>query len=436
MTSIGLAEFINISLNYLEKQRLPQLENLLDTHPSQLFEFWKKIALTWLSGRLVEEKRLLLKYTFNYLKPECKSCPERLNLTAVGTIFPECGELDPLLTDYPSHIEKIKVYLKTHHSLYYLYYYLTAKAPEELLIDMVHEDPSSFVELSVSSERMMTLLFQKRPSEEHIALLHAKNAIGQSPLHIAAYLGNAKAVALLCEQRSEEERAALFSADFRGQTPLHLAVLHDKPALINALFAHVPIDQRTTLCRGNQRGETALYLASLRGHVNTVEALWNNSSIEEQTALCRQSKSGRTALHAAAAHGESSVIQLLFDLAGVEQRQLLLKADVRGETPLHLSMTFNHFHATFTLLCNTHEKPSERLSLFAHNMDGATPFNMAVKYKRVFLGKSVVDFLIAEESIPLAIQAAIADFYLHEALESEIDNPKKFLAEAQLPFHA
>ncbi|CAM9436296.1 unnamed protein product, partial [Laminaria digitata] len=113
------------------------------------------------------------------------------------------------------------------------------------------------------------------------------NDIGQSPLHIAASIGNTEvARALLaCGARPG-------ATDKRGATPLHNAVLHAHHDIVLALLAG-----GANVGRANEEGKTALHIACDFGgllSLATIDALLAHGA----SAACEESN-GYTPLHVA-----------------------------------------------------------------------------------------------------------------------------------------
>ncbi|MDP6793860.1 MAG: ankyrin repeat domain-containing protein [Verrucomicrobiota bacterium] len=90
-----------------------------------------------------------------------------------------------------------------------------------------------------------------------------------------------------------------------GQTPLHVAAIQDKPANIEALLVF-----RANLHAKTQKEKVdALYLACTHGSLDAIKQLVAQGGKPNSTA-----PNGWTAVHAAAIHGRDTVLQLLHDL--------------------------------------------------------------------------------------------------------------------------
>ena len=90
-----------------------------------------------------------------------------------------------------------------------------------------------------------------------------------------------------------------------GQTPLHVAAIQDKPANIEALLVF-----RANLHAKTQKEKVdALYLACNHGNLDAIKQLVAQGANPDSTA-----PNGWTAIHAAAIHGRDTVLQLLHDL--------------------------------------------------------------------------------------------------------------------------
>ena len=90
-----------------------------------------------------------------------------------------------------------------------------------------------------------------------------------------------------------------------GQTPLHVAAIKNKPANIEALLAF-----RANLHAKTQKEKVdALYLACNHGSLDAIKPLVTGGGKTDSTA-----PNGWTAVHVAAIHGRDTVLQLLHDL--------------------------------------------------------------------------------------------------------------------------
>lgn len=128
----------------------------------------------------------------------------------------------------------------------------------------------------------------------------AKDALGRTPLHLAAEHGADPAViAVLLEHG-----ARTGATDDYGDTPLHLAVEHDaNPAVIAVLVEHgADIEAR------NDFGDTPLHVAANEGYATVVQVLLDfGANIEARDNL------DNSPLEAAAHRGDRATMAVLLD---------------------------------------------------------------------------------------------------------------------------
>ncbi|XP_025072929.1 transient receptor potential channel pyrexia-like [Pogonomyrmex barbatus] len=142
----------------------------------------------------------------------------------------------------------------------------------------------------------------------------------ETPLHVAASLGNVRSTKLLLSH----------GADVRVQlgvarsTPLHLAAEEGSAECTKLL-----LNAGATWDAKNSRGQTAMHLAALAQSVETLDALINAGA-----KVNAEDDDGRTPLHAAVAKAlrSSELVKTLIQ-AGASVN----KADKFGYTPLHIA---------------------------------------------------------------------------------------------------
>ena len=138
--------------------------------------------------------------------------------------------------------------------------------------------------------------------------------LGHSPLHWAAWHGDAALVALLLSQGAkvdaeapgfEYQDASGFSDRWsereRGVTPLHVAAREGHNDAVSAL-----LDAGADLDARDDHGRTPLFVASGAHKIETVRLL-----LEAGAAVNAARKDGRTALHAGAEN--RAMVELLLD---------------------------------------------------------------------------------------------------------------------------
>ena len=118
------------------------------------------------------------------------------------------------------------------------------------------------------------------------------------PLHLAAYEGLDKILAMLCN-----EGTIIDSQDSYGETPLHLAAKHGHRSAAQFL-----IEKNANINAENEKGETALYWAARNGHNAVVELL----VMREANALTTDNE-GWNALDWAVVMGYDDIVKQLLD---------------------------------------------------------------------------------------------------------------------------
>jgi ankyrin repeat protein len=180
---------------------------------------------------------------------------------------------------------------------------------------------------------------------------------GWTPLHIAASGGHKALVELLLSQG-----ASVQIAEVNGNTPLHAAARKGFRSIVEVLLAH-GADVNPT----NWYGSTPLHLAAANGFKSVADLLLNHQAdVNIQTSEARdeqQHSFAGTPLHIATARNDQSLVELL----------LARKADTDatnnvGETPLHIAARGN-LKLTELLLAN-------RASVDPINNNGETPLDL------------------------------------------------------------
>lgn len=138
-----------------------------------------------------------------------------------------------------------------------------------------------------------------------------------TPLHIAAMVGNAEAIKLLLSKGAKPD-----AIDEDARTPLMIACYRSNTEAVKALLeAPEGIDAQ------DRQEQTALMFAARNGNLDIVKAL-----IEKKAALDTARYDGATALHLAARDGHPNVIKALKEAgADVNIR------DGRGRTPYDMA---------------------------------------------------------------------------------------------------
>jgi len=223
------------------------------------------------------------------------------------------------------------------------------------------------------------------------ALINANDRFGHSPLHYAAYKGNAYIVDYLLRHGGDPNT--------RGNhlsTPLHSAAWGKNQDVVELLLEDgAEVDART------DELETPLMTATLRGQLQTVETLLALSADP----------------HAVDAYGSN-----LMDLAGasgnIELVNLLKEVGVKVSHPLHLAAGTGDFQSIDSLLTDGH-------SINEQDTFGATPLLVATVAGR----EDMVDYLLKNSADP-KVEAKDGYSLLHGAAFSG----KKSLVRKMLAF--
>ena len=144
-------------------------------------------------------------------------------------------------------------------------------------------------------------------------ILHSRDDLGRTPLHIASIVGNPLTVELLLSQNDFNVISLYKSGNFinckdvNGMTPLHYACLRGHQ---NVLLLLLHADAYHNAC--DIKNNTALHLAANHGHSSCIKALIyyaEHKSLELD--INAQNSFGDTPLHLAAKWGFSNAVEIL-----------------------------------------------------------------------------------------------------------------------------
>jgi len=193
----------------------------------------------------------------------------------------------------------------------------------------------------------------------------ARDAMGGTPLHDAAWAGEREVAAFLIESGADVNTKHLQGAS----TPLHYAVLTNHPEVVELLLDH-GADQKALY----QKSQIALHLAAARGYSRVATIL-----IAHGADIKARDEAGATALSEASWTGEAEMVTML----------LAKGADVNdvnpetGMTALHAACSRGYVAVARALL-----EGGARVDV--RDKSGATPLYLALQFQRM----DVVDLLI------------------------------------------
>ncbi|XP_048461495.1 ankyrin repeat domain-containing protein 27 isoform X2 [Rhincodon typus] len=144
---------------------------------------------------------------------------------------------------------------------------------------------------------------------------------GYTPLHVAAFCGQASLIDLLVEKGS-----AVNATDYHGSTPLHLCCQKGYQNVTLLL-----LDYKASTEAQDNNGNTPLHLACMHGHEDCVKAL-----VYYHLNTCKLNMTndkGDTPLHIAARWGYDGIIQVLLENGASNEIQNKMK-----ETPLQCAL--------------------------------------------------------------------------------------------------
>ncbi|XP_060910378.1 85/88 kDa calcium-independent phospholipase A2 isoform X3 [Labrus mixtus] len=256
---------------------------------------------------LKEEGRILL-----YKNTQCQSwdcllmCPETPAMTL--RLFQVLSEEDAM-NWFPQFALKLRPFYET----------LPLKAENtQPIVDCIRNHPDwSSAHIAVDTGLRECLKHNHVQSQ-----INARDASGQTPLHLACERGDSVCVTELLE----ESQARTDIKDRNGDTPMHCAAKQDSPAIIQVLCSR--------LCSGvnelNSNGETPLHVACRLGRVESVKALLGGG------AKCDVIGSAGYPIHCAMKYSEKGCVE---EILKADPGQLQAEDSMYGGTPLHWTKT-------------------------------------------------------------------------------------------------
>uniref|UniRef100_A0A667X971 phospholipase A2 n=2 Tax=Myripristis murdjan TaxID=586833 RepID=A0A667X971_9TELE len=257
--------------------------------------------------RLKEEGRMVL-----YRNPPSQSwdcllmCPE--TPTVALRLFQVASEEDAM-NWFPQYALKLRPFYET----------LPLKAETtQPIVDCLRNHPDwSSAHIAVDTGLRECLKHNYVQSQ-----INARDASGQTPLHLACERGDTVCV----KELLEESQARTDIRDRNGETPMHCAAKQDSAVIIQVLCSR--------LCAGvnelNSNGETPIHVACRLGRIEAVNALLGGG------ARCDIIGSRGYPIHAAMKYSEKSCAEAILI---ADPSQLQAEDAVYGGTPLHWSKT-------------------------------------------------------------------------------------------------
>ena len=173
-----------------------------------------------------------------------------------------------------------------------------------------------------------------------------KNRDGKTPLHLAAVVGDTKAIVQMLDLLTDKDKEAYLQArDNLGQTPFHLAMLHNPGGNTLKVFLDALKDDKTAsaLLICDNYGKTALHYISdpqplmidPQNHMSKkLTDIFQKirNPIDRYDLLEAVDKDGRTPLHYAAMGVDTDVLRTMIDITSDEN---LYQIDDEGKTFFH-----------------------------------------------------------------------------------------------------
>ncbi|XP_041641870.1 85/88 kDa calcium-independent phospholipase A2 isoform X1 [Cheilinus undulatus] len=332
---------------------------------------------------LKEEGRMVLYKNTQYQSWDCLlMCPETPAVTL--RLFQVASEEDAM-NWFPQYALKLRPFYET----------LPLKAETtQPIVDCIRSHPDwSSAHIAVETGLRECLKHNYVQSQ-----INARDASGQTPLHLACERVDSVCVTELLE----ESQARTDIKDRNGDTPMHVAAKQDSPAVIQVLCSR--------LCSGvnelNNNGETPLHVACRLGRVESVKALLAGG------AKCDVVGGVGYPIHSAIKYSEKGCVE---EILKADPGQLQAEDCMYGGTPLHWSKTAEmcrlllEHGCAVNYLSKTGESPLHILTkkgrfeaamvLLTHGananlkgQDGNTALHLAMKMDHIELIKALIVF--------------------------------------------
>nr|XP_020441884.1 85/88 kDa calcium-independent phospholipase A2 isoform X2 [Monopterus albus] len=257
--------------------------------------------------KLKEEGRLVLYRNVQNPSWDCLlMCPETPAMAL--RLFQVTSEEDAM-NWFPQYALKLRPFYET----------LPLKAENtQAIVDCIRSHPDwSSGHIAVEKGLRMCLKHNYVQSQ-----INARDASGQTPLHLACERGDTVCV----KELLEESQARTDIKNHNGETPMHCAAKQDSPALIQILCSR--------LCTGvnelNNAGETPLHIACRLGRMGAVRGLLDGG------AKCDVIGGAGYPIHSAMKYSEKGCVE---EILRADPEQLRAEDALYGGTPLHWAKT-------------------------------------------------------------------------------------------------
>jgi ankyrin repeat protein len=198
-----------------------------------------------------------------------------------------------------------------------------------------------------------------------------RTASGQTPLHLAAWTGQAEVAKVLAGRAG-----SLAEVNGDGMSPLQVAALAGSDVVARELVRSGASAQAAI----GRTGVEPLHLAAERGHVKVATVLLDARASPE----AKVKDTGQSPLHLAAQAGQAEMVDLL-----LKRGAAVNAVDADRRTPLHLAALAGRTKAAERLLAGG-------AAVGARDWSGSTPLHLAVRWEQV----PMVKLLLAHKADP------------------------------------